>query len=106
LCHWRIKGHASREHGLRQQRRREGLCYRTDFINRVAIGRLAVIELAEGHDLAVVAVHHAEHQRLISARRNAFLRSLFHALWQRSGVRRPVRHEAYSEKPRSNAAVQ
>jgi hypothetical protein len=44
------------------------------------IGRLAVVELAEGHDLTPVAVDHTEHQCLVGARRNAFMRGLFHAL--------------------------
>jgi len=69
-----------REHGLRQQGRGKGLGDRADFINSVAVGRLAVIKRAEGHNLAVVAVHNAEHQRLMDSGRDTVLRRLFHAL--------------------------
>jgi hypothetical protein len=106
LRHRRVERHAPREHGAGQGRRREGLRQRADFVNRVAIGHAAVIELAENHDLALVAVHHAEYQRLIGARRDAFLCGLFHPLGQESCVRRHARHDAYRERPRNSAAVQ
>jgi len=67
---------SSPEHGSGQECRREGLRYRTDFVDRVAIGPRTVIELPKGPNLALVAVHHAEYQRLIGARPNALLRRL------------------------------
>jgi hypothetical protein len=81
------------------------LRYRTDFINRIAIGRFAITELAEGPNLAFVTVHDTEYPCLIGARRDAFLRSILHALGQQSRIRRHGRHAKYGKRPRGDAAI-
>ena len=57
-------------------------------INRVATGRLAVIEPAEGDDLALVAVHDGEYQLPIGSSLDALLCGLSHTLRQQSRMRR------------------
>jgi hypothetical protein len=53
-----------------KERSRKGLRHRANFINRVAAGCLTVIELAEGHNLSLVAVRNAECERQTFRRHN------------------------------------
>src|SRR5258708_37350497 len=70
------------------------------------MGGLAVMVLPKASTSLFTPPNPTKSQRRIGARRNTFLRSLFHMFRQQSCVRRPACHDAYSKRPRGDAAVQ
>ena len=99
----RVERYATREHRLGEERGSEGLGDRADLIDGVSVGRLAGVERAENHDLALVAVDDAERQRAIDSRRDPLLRGFFHALRQWPRIGRHARHEENPDNRRRDA---